>query len=205
MIPLPLLAFFSPFKKVFGVALDICNAVPGWIWAAALLALWLHGCGESSALHDLRKVHTDLITQVKAQNLKAQTELSAANSRVKALQDELTANSKRKDVQDVENLLQLDALGKQLRNARIAGRLRDPNATGQSSSSACPAAIEGSANSDPDRAETTGLLSEPLTELLLTDAADADRINTAYARCRSDFRELTQQYDAWRATIKPSE
>lgn len=201
MIPLPLLAFFAPIKKALAVARDVANAVPGWIWAVALAALAVHGCSARSDLADLRETHADLVTAVEAQKTQAAALFHAANAKVKALEDSFHQDAKIKDTQDVNSQAKIIDLSGQLRRARIDGRLRDPNAVGKSSASACTEAAPGSAHSDADRAQTAGLLSEQLIELLLADSRAADTINAAYTRCRSDYRDLRQSYQAWRAKL----
>lgn len=201
MIPLGLLAFLSPLKKAASIALDVANAVPGWLWAAALLFVWLQGCSQHNELVDLRTTHANLVTSVEAQNTHAAQILKDANARIKALQDSLFQSAKVKDANDVNSLAQINNLAGQLRSARASGRLRDPNASGQSGASACTDAAPRSAPGDADRAQTAGLLSEQLTELLLADSKAADTINAAYIRCRSDYRELREMYEAWRTTL----
>ena len=198
MIPLALLGFFAPVKKIIATAAKIANAVPGWIWALALIALAVHGCSARSDLADLRETHADLVTAVEAQKTQAATELQAAHARVNALQDSLTAVAKIKDAQDAKSVSQINDLSSQLRRARVDGRLRDPNANRQGGANACTDAAPRSALGDADRAQVGGLLSEPLTELLIELTEDADTINAAYTRCRADARELRQAYDAWR-------
>lgn len=69
-----------------------------------------------------------------------------------------------------------------------AGRLRDPQAVG------CRAgggSATGSTASAPgvgadDQPEASGLLSEPLAQLLVRITREADDINTAYVSCRAD-------------------
>jgi hypothetical protein len=69
-----------------------------------------------------------------------------------------------------------------------AGRLRDPNATGcgrgGGSTPADPAT--GADGGATDGAQTGGLLSVPLTELLAKALRESDEINVAYVSCRSD-------------------
>ena len=209
MIPLPLLAFLAPIKsfvvKAAAVTAKIAHTVPGWIWACALVFVWLTSWSQRSALADLREVHADLIVRVEAQNSRAAAELQAAHARVNALQDSLTKSAKLKDAHDAKAVSQINNLSGQLRSARTDGRLRDPNASGQSSASACPNLASGSASGDADRAQAGGLLSEPLTELLIELTESADTINAAYARCRTDARELRQAYNAWRKALPVSE
>jgi hypothetical protein len=200
MIPLPLLAFFSTIKKALAIARDLANAVPGWIWALALVVVAVSGMSARSQLADLRKDHADLVAAVDAQKAQAAAQLANAQAQVKALQDSLQQSAKAKDAQDVNTQNQIAALAGQLRHARIDGRLRDPNASGPSGANACTGSAQGSATGDADGAQTGGLLSKPLTELLTELTLDADTINAAYARCREDARELRQKYNAWRAS-----
>ena len=209
MIPLPLIIAFHSIRdaaiKAATVAAKIANAVPGWIWACALILVLVQACSQRSALADLREVHADLVTAVEAQKSQASAELQAAHARVNTLQEYLANSTKTKDASDVKTIFQINDLAAELRNARIDGRLRDPNASGQGSASACTDAASRSATGEPNAADAAGLLSEPLTDLLLDSARQADNINAAYARCRADARELRQAYDAWRKALPVSE
>lgn len=199
MIPVQLLALFSPIKKALAIARDVANAVPGWIWALALVFVVVSGIGVRSQLADLRVAHADLVAAVNAQKVQAAAQLAAAQAQVKALEDSLQQSAKAKDAQDVDTQTKIAALHGQLRNARINGRLWDPNASGPGGANACAGSAQGSAAGDADGAQAGGLLSEPITELLTELTFEADTINAAYARCREDARELRQKYNAWRA------
>ena len=70
-----------------------------------------------------------------------------------------------------------------------AGRLRDPNATTMSAGATACAADPGAGNT----AETVGLLSVQLTDLLATTLRDADRINDAYISCHARIVKIADQ------------
>lgn len=84
-----------------------------------------------------------------------------------------------REVKDAENQKKISVLSDRI---RVAGRLRDPNAT------ACPGTKNtGSSDSSAtNRAETGGLLSMQLTDLLARVLRESDEINNAYASCRAD-------------------
>lgn len=139
-------------------------------------------------------------TEQKAVDQKAVDQIKAAG---RAKYDELLqdwlAQAKAlrilKDQQEVKDAQakQFNAdMEKRLRAVAAAngGRLRDPAADAGGRGRGGGGAETGAASTPGcggnDATETKGLLSKPLTELLLTLTSEADAINTAYASCRAD-------------------
>lgn len=173
--------------------------MPGTIWlkaaacAALVLALLFAVRGIDARGYDRATAQAQAqITQSKADAAAALLqETERANAATKALQT-LVDQQNQKDTQHAQTL---NDLGSRLRAAAGPNqRLRDPHAIagcGPSGDSPTGATATAAGPGATDRAETGGLLSEPLTELLQTLAADADTINTAYASCRAYASAVT--------------
>lgn len=92
---------------------------------------------------------------------------------------------------DASNLKTIGTLAARLRAlAGPDGRLRDPNVGagcggGGSGPAGAPAAAPADRPADP--AQTGGLLSAELSELLRARLTEADEINLAYTSCRADL------------------
>ena len=118
-----------------------------------------------------------------------------AHEAEQALQDQKNTQ----DLKDAQHAQTNADLSRRLGAAAgAAGRLRDPHSpgcgpSGGVASGETPAATGGGAT---DHAQTSGLLSVPLTELLATVLREADDINTAYASCRADTLAIRVQRGA---------
>lgn len=129
--------------------------------------------------------------QVDAQALQAQKDeaarvLAAETAKVAATEKTLRAFVSAQEVQSVKDQKMSADLGRQLRDATVAGRLRDPHARpggcGPDPDSATAAAT-GDSSDNP--APAGGLLSAELTQLLTGLTATADEMSNAYTACRA--------------------
>lgn len=172
---------------------------PGrWLFIGGLLAaLWLgygawaahqQGIGEARAT-------TTYNTAIDKQKREAGQLLQAETERANAATNKLIEWKTEQEKQDAENQSAIADLAGRLRVAAgAAGRLRDPHAAGcggggGDTNAADPARAGGGA---ADAAQTGGLLSADLTELLLSQAKIADGINVAYTSCRLDALNLRE-------------
>lgn len=164
---------------------------------ALLAALWLgygawanhqQGIGQARATATYN-------TAIDQQKLDASATLARETGKTRDAEQALQAFKNQQELRDAKNKLVLGALADQLRAAAgPAARLRDPNAAG------CGGGGGGAPGADPARADggaadeaaDSGLLSKQLTEFLLTQAADADQMNLAYASCRADALNLRE-------------
>lgn len=129
----------------------------------------------------IEKVKREAGEQLAAEQIKVQTYERALQ--LKTTAQNLKDAEHEKVVADRADLIR--------RAAGPAGRLRDPNAKpapGCGRGSGGPEGqAAGSADSGPENgAETGGLLSVPLTDLLAKALRESDAINVAYASCRAD-------------------
>ncbi len=170
----------------------IFDVIPGWCYALLIAGLLLTN-GVS-----LVRVHVaqtgEAMAKLETQTLRTDhaTALAQETGKVLATERKLGAALATQEKKDADAQKTVADLRADLRAlSRAAGGLRDPNAT------ACrhPAAGETAAGAGPganDASQAGGLLSEPLEKLLLTDSADADAINIAYASCREDAMNVRQ-------------
>lgn len=155
----------------------------------ALLAALFFAEQYIEGLGDAKRAAIDLAATNKLKADAAGTladETARANAAERALQDftdsqNLKDRDHEKTNADLSDRLRRAAAGS-------AGRLRDPHATGCGAGSSSPQGEAPSAPGDrpADGAETGGLLSVPLTNLLAKALRESDGINAAYVSCRAD-------------------
>lgn len=123
----------------------------------------------------------------------ATDKLDAEKKKVAEVEQRLQDFKNQQEIKDARNQTTVTSLGNRLRMlAGSTGRLRDPNATG------CGCSGSGSEsqtatttnNSTDNGAQTSGLLSEQLSDLLFERLREADTINIAYIACRADTESL---------------
>lgn len=120
----------------------------------------------------------------------ADDKLKAERERVAAIEQRMQADQLAQTKKDADNGKVIADLGRQLRDA---GRLRDPGATtGRGGCGADRDVTPGAAPGADDDPQGPGLLSAELSNLLRTQAAEADAINIAYASCRADALSIRQ-------------
>lgn len=159
------------------VALAIGGAVAAWNH---------HGEAEYQRGHDAATLVAN--SRIDGQIIEAGKKLREAQKERDAVRDDFQKFKDTQELKDEQNKKTSAAAARQL--ADLAGaskRLRDPNATpGCRSSGGAGAQAPGNVAGDraDDRAETSGLLSEQLSGLLLARIKEADAINDAYASCR---------------------
>ena len=130
---------------------------------------------------------------ISMQKAEAARTLAAEKDKTAIAERALIEAKQRQEVQDAQNRTTVSALERRLRDAAgPAGRLRDPNAAGcgGSGSGASGEAASSTGNRAADTAETGGLLSVQLSDLLRQRLREADEINVAYASCRADALNL---------------
>lgn len=118
--------------------------------------------------------------------------LATETERVHRAEQALNDFKNAQELQDAEHLKTIAYLSDRLRRlAGASGRLRDPHSAGCGGGGSTPAGDAPSASSagPADDAEAGGLLSEPLSRLLLRITGEADTINAAYASCRATLME----------------
>lgn len=128
----------------------------------------------------------------------ARVKLDEATARRDAAEQALVAAKNKQEIADAKNKATNAALATKLAtmSASAGGRLRDPNADvgcggGGGDSTRPPTATAG--DSHDDGAETGGLLSVQLSDLLRERLREADEINIAYAACRADALHIRGQ------------
>ncbi len=132
------------------------------------------------------------------QKLQAEAATTLATETAKTLSAEQALNTAKnnQEMKDAKHIQTIAQFADRLRIAAgPAGRLRDPNAATQCGGSGDrppgdPATATAAGATDP--AQTDGLLSEQLSELLQRLAREADDINAAYASCRADAYTVRQ-------------
>lgn len=178
--------------------LSLLKAVPVWAYALVLvLAGWaftayqLQGAKADAAQAELEVANFKLALE--SQRRTAEGLLASEKAKVgvaeQALKDALDAQQ----TKDKENGKTVDDLTERL---RLAGRLRDPNATtpvcrgGSGSAKVDAIATTDSGAANP--AEASGVLSAQFDGLLKRLTREADEINLAYASCRADNLTLRE-------------
>jgi hypothetical protein len=133
----------------------------------------------------LGAVEQEAKDKVVAQELKLKTDaaLLAANNKAIELERKWQALTDQQNLKDTQNEKIATANSARVRAAESHGRLRDPNATPCSSGES--KAASSPSDSSADGAQTTGLLSVPITDLLERALREADAINDAYSSCRA--------------------
>jgi hypothetical protein len=129
--------------------------------------------------------------QEAAETLKAQAAATLATETEKTRNAEqaLQTLTNAQNLKDADHEKIVADLSSRLRVAAgPAGRLRDPHAVGCGAGGGGTQSATASPANDSaaDGAQTGGVLSKQLTELLQQLTASADTINVAYASCRAD-------------------
>jgi hypothetical protein len=130
------------------------------------------------------------------QKADAAATLATETAKVRQAEQALQAATDAQNQKDQTHAKTIADLSSRLRLAAgPAGRLRDPHAAGCGAGSSGPEAQAASAAGDraTDRTEAGGLVSEPLSRLLLELTASADEVNAAYASCRTWVNALAVQ------------
>lgn len=177
--------------------------LPWWAYVmAAMLAGWLYTGYRLGVVKDERndaeKKYSALVLDIEKQKTVAANKLSTETQKVADAQAELTTLRAAQETKDFQNAKDRDELAGKLRAATAAngGRLRDPNAasgcrsSGGSTNAQGPAPANGGA---ADRAETDGVLSTQLTQLLQRLTREADEVNDAYIACRVDGQAVRKK------------
>lgn len=196
--------FLAGVWAALQVAARICNAIPGAVWAVALVLAawcWWDAAGDrDTAVTTLGQLRTALA----AQKTKAAALLATEIGKNERLTGMLRATLDTQEKQDAESKKTVADLRAALqRNSRAAGGpgLRDPWATrcgrGGGGTQAADPGRAGGGETDP--AEASGTLSANFEGLLLQLASDADDINVAYASCRADALNLRAVLKQWAA------
>ena len=132
------------------------------------------------------------IAMMKAEAAKA---LAAETAKTRAAEQALNDFKNSQELKDAQHLQTIADLSQRLRTlAGASGRLRDPHATGCGGGGSSPSGDNPSPSGTgaADGAETGGLVSEPLSRLLLELTVSADQINAAYASCRAYAFEVSK-------------
>lgn len=133
---------------------------------------------------------------IDAQKADAAATLAAEKDRVHHIEQQLQMATDTQNQKDQTHAKTIADLSSHLRlTAGPAGRLRDPYAAGCGGGSGSPAPQAASPAGDraTDRTEAGGLVSEPLSRLLLELTASADEVNAAYASCRAWVNTVAAQ------------
>ncbi len=196
---------FLAFKGIAGI-------VPGWAWALICAASLCWGgfnaiqasvarSGEKVAKAERDAFSAELeTTRRKVDENKSR----AAKLLAQAINDNLDAEAKLataladREKSDAQYKTTVQTYRNQvLAAAGVTGRLRDPNAEaggcGRGGGGAAAQAVAGAAGGAGDGAERAGLLSKELTEFLLAQAYEADRVNIAYKSCKADAIAIREQ------------
>lgn len=160
------------------------NVIMGVIIAILATTNWISYERLTSA-QELNAAHTKALD---AQKREAAFTLAAATERVRQLQAALKIAADMLEKAYALNKTQVADAAAALAAAKRAGRLRDPNAPrcGSGGGSAPGPAQPPAGGGEGDKAETGGLLSVQLSDLLGRVLREADDINIAYAACRAD-------------------
>lgn len=149
-------------------------------------ALWVdHQQGIGEARANARWIAAT--ARIKAE---AAATLATETDRVRATEAALQEFKTNQELKDANHQKTVADLGRSLRAvAGPAGRLRDPNGgagCGGGGDRAPGQAATGAGDRADDSAQSAGLLSEQLSELLFARLDEADTINIAYIACRAD-------------------
>ena len=200
----PFLGFAWSCLKIIG---NLCNAIPGAIWACVLLVALLWGWDTAGDLADALAGKAEVQAQldglrsaILVQKKEAAAKLAAEIGKVLKLEHELGAARAAQETRDAENKKTVAGLRADLRKrSRAAGGpgLRDPWAAGCGSGGggATPAAAAGADLGAGDAAGEAGRLSSELEGLLLERFERAEAINVAYISCRADSLKLRETYN----------
>jgi hypothetical protein len=149
---------------------------------------YIEGLGYSRA-------QAEATAAINQQKETAATLLATETDKARAAESALQAAKNNQEVQDAAHQKTVAGLSARLRKlAGPAGRLRDPNAAGCGCGGGGATGPTTPAPGDraDDSAQSAGLLSAELTELLQRLAREADDINAAYSSCRGDAFAVRQ-------------
>lgn len=191
---------------------DWINPKNWWLLLLMVLALLaaVLGYGEFRA-HNAAQAEAQrwelATTKLKAD---AREKLAAETRRVLDLERRLAAMTLDLEAEHAQRKALSDDFAAQLRAAaaRHGGRLRDPHATGcRGGGGRTPAPDPaGAERSTEGGAETGGLLSIELTQLLQRLQRESDEINDAYAQCRPwalNVESTINEEDGKRGVVSP--
>ena len=165
-----------------------------WLLAIALIAsVWVGLVEIKNHYIELGDHNASVRYEAAISRQKAAAEalLAAETAKVREREQSLQKFTDDQNRKDADHEKTLAALSVRLRVlAGPSGRLRDPEGVGQGGGgpggqTASPAADRGA-----DTAQDAGLLSRPISELLLSITSEADTINDAYISCRADAEQL---------------
>ena len=177
--------------------------IPFWIKVLALglaLATLVAACHHrDGSLIEQGKEEQRIVDQAATDKLKKEAAEALDNAiKSKALVERTLNEAKNiQEVKDAKNTRTVaDLTGRLAALGSVSnGRLFDPNQTSgcRDSSGSAPNPIATASESGrSDRAEAGGLLSEPLSRLLLQITREADEVNIAYIACRQDAFSIRQ-------------
>lgn len=172
-----ILAWFNPTRWLMLIAAVGALALGYVAWADHQQDI-----GEARATERFGKA-------IAVQKAEAARVLAVEVAKVAAAQAALQEFKNQQEIKDAENQKTVSNLSARLRGlAGPAGRLRDPHAgrCGCGGGDATAAVAPAPGDRADDAAEAGGLVSEPLSRLLLELTVSADEINTAYISCRAD-------------------
>lgn len=159
-----------------------------WIGLAGALVAGYFAWERHIRADERAKVVTEYNSKIDAQKAEAQAKLADVTAKVEADNKRLRDAKDLQENEDVINAKTIEILADHGRAliAKSGGVLVDPNAKGCGGSSGSPPtpATANPGDSAANAAQGTGLLSTPLTELLLSTSQDAALINLAYISCR---------------------
>jgi len=159
------------------------------IWALVVAGLVATNCATNARLESAQTVINTYKKDIKDQKEAAQKMLDEERAKKEAAEKALADLKAEQEKKDETNKKTVEVMAGKL---VAAGRLRDPNADrcgggGGNRASEAPAPTP---SGDGDKAETGGLLSVQLTQLLSRVLRESDDINVAYASCRADSMKV---------------
>ncbi len=172
--------------------LDLLDIIPGWIWAAALVASMVGALVLTMELSTERLRSAQLSQKLAQERLDHQTAVAAATNRTIVAERALRASRAEQEKKDADAQVTIADMGERLRRLAAAGGLRDPFAApcrGAADAGPGPAAAAGG----EDPAEAGRALSPEFSGAVVSLLRDADDINAAYASCRADAVGLRLQ------------
>lgn len=181
---------------MMGVLLGFLGPLsPAKLLAVLCLALTLALGVQTVRLASVKTNVAVLQAAIETNKADASRTLAEATKKTLNAERELSAARAERETEDAKNLAKIQTQRNALMALSRGGGgpgLRDPNQTGCGSSSSGPPGTDPTIanHSAADAPEAGGLLSEPVTELLLSLVDSADQINLAYTSCRAYAEDL---------------
>ena len=152
----------------------------------ASIALSVLGYGHFQYSKGVRVTTQTYELAIEKQKREAETLLVTLTDKVRATEQLLQEFKNQQEVKDASNQKTVNDL---TAKRTALGKLRDPYSTGCGTGSGVTKgkALGTSGPSAADYAQTTGVLSEQLSDLLWDKFGEADVINNAYISCRADL------------------